>query len=82
MHRTRDWRRFQRARMLHKRRRYFTAVPGQAYRMAKTPRPCSCLLCKHGDMRRWRAMERAADQDIYKGDYEDFDSMDDFIASL
>jgi hypothetical protein len=30
----------------------------------------------------WQAGERQADEDLSSGNYEDFDNMDDFIASL
>ncbi len=30
----------------------------------------------------WQAGERQADEDIGTGNYEDFDTMDDFIATL
>jgi len=30
----------------------------------------------------WQAGERQADEDISTGNYEDFDTMDDFIATL
>ena len=30
----------------------------------------------------WQAAEQKADEDLQNGDYEDFDTMDDFIASL
>lgn len=55
MHRTRDWRRFQRQRVLRKRRRYYTAT-GILGRMAKTPKPCSCIMC--GNRRRHEGTTR------------------------
>ncbi|MCB0190614.1 MAG: hypothetical protein KDJ65_01575 [Anaerolineae bacterium] len=30
----------------------------------------------------WQAMEEEADQDLADGDYEEFETVDDFIASL
>jgi hypothetical protein len=30
----------------------------------------------------WQAGEREADEDLWTGNYEDFENMDDFIASL
>jgi|GEM_PF-4954898 len=32
--------------------------------------------------RAWQEMERKADEDVRKGNYQTFNSMDDFIASL
>jgi hypothetical protein len=30
----------------------------------------------------WQAMEKEADENLKNGEYEDFDTIDDFIASL